>query len=416
MKAFNALEWHIAGRYLRARRREGFISVIAVISFLGIMLGVATLIVVIAVMTGFRTDLLDRILGVNGHAIIQPYSGTFDDRQSLAAQLSSIEGVVLANPVVSGQALFSAKNGVRGVVVRGLAEADMATLPSLANSIVQGAVAGIGEAQGVMIGQRLAQIYGVNVGDDIALIAPRGTVTPFGITPKIQSFKVHSVFHLGLSEYDSSILFMPITTASDFFGIADNGGTIEVTLDNADAVGAVYPDLVRVAGQDAYVLDWRQTNSTLAGALDVERNVMFLILTLILLVAALNIVSGMVMLVRDKGRDIAVLRSMGAKRGMVMRIFFITGASIGVGGTLAGLGLGAVFCAYIEEIRQILIWLTGAELFPADVYFLDQLPAEMRTPDVLRIVGIALTLSFLSTLYPAYRAASLEPVEALRYE
>ncbi len=416
MKAFGALEWAMAGRYLRARRRERFISVIAGISFLGIMLGVATLIVVMAVMTGFRTDLLDRILGVNGHAAIHAHSGTFQNRAALAATLQAQKGVVLATPVVVGQAMLSVKNSVRGVLVRGLPEDKMRRLPGLVRAVEGDALRGITAAGGVAIGRRLAQAHGLKLGDEITLIAARGTITPFGITPKVRRFPIHAIFHLGLSEYDNNILFTSIETATAFFGAHPSGGVIEVTLTKADDIAAARPALTRAAGANHFVQDWRQTNQTLAGALDVERNVMFIILTLILLVAALNIISGMVMLVRDKGRDIAVLRSMGAGRGMIMRIFFLTGASIGVSGTIAGLILGAVVCAQIEEVRQLLIFLTGAELFPADVYFLDKLPADMRFSDVWRIVGMALVLSFLSTLYPAWRAASLQPVEALRYE
>lgn len=416
MRPFNALEWHMAGRYLRARRRESFISIIAAISFLGILLGVATLIVVMAVMTGFRADLLDRILGVNGHILVRSDSGMIADADAVSERLQGVPGVVLATPMVDGQAMLSSGNAVRGVLVRGLPEGKIIDLPSLAGNIKAGTLVGLDTNKGVVIGGRLAQRYGFGVGDTITLIAPRGTATPFGVTPRIKQFPVVAIFNIGLSEYDLNFVFTSHRTASRFFGTLPGQGVIEVSLDDADAVDALAPDLQAELGSGYRLTDWRQTNRTLAGALEVERNVMFLILTLILLVAALNIISGMVMLVRDKGRDIAVLRSMGASRGMIMRVFFLTGASIGVVGTLAGLLTGVVFCAYIEEVRQLLIWVTGAQLFPAEVYFLERMPAQIVPADVVRVVGMALALSFLSTLYPAWRAASLEPVEALRYE
>ena len=416
MKAFNALEWQIAGRYLRARRRESFISVISAISFLGIMLGVATLIVVMAVMTGFRADLLDRILGVNGHAMVRPYSGQFEDRAALAARLQQADGVVLATPVVEGQAMLSTGPNVRGVLVRGLPEDKLQQMTRLSDNIQQGTLAGMSAQKGVAIGGRLAAFAGVQLGDKIALVAPRGAVTPFGTAPRVRQFPVVAIFSIGMSEFDANFVFMPIEAASGFFSIGGQGGSIDVTLDDPDTIDARAEGLRAIIGPQHYIRDWQERNQTLSGALEVERKVMFLILTMILLVASLNIVSGMVMLVRDKGRDIAVLRSIGASRAMVMRIFFITGASIGVLGTLAGLGLGTLFCAYIEEVRQLLIWLTGAELFPAQVYFLEKMPARMMPSDVLQVTLIALGLSFLSTLYPAWRAAALEPVEALRYE
>ena len=416
MKAFNALEWQIAGRYLRARRRESFISVISAISFLGIMLGVGTLIVVMAVMSGFRADLLDRILGVNGHAEIRAYSGQFSDRQSLSDALQTIDGVVLATPMVEGQAMFSSGNTIRGVLVRGMPEDKLKLMPSLANAIEAGALQNMTAQKGVAIGARLAAQANLKIGDKLSLIAPRGAVTPFGVAPRVRQFPVVAIFRIGMSEFDTNFIFMPIAQAEQFFSTLPQAGLIDVTLTDPDMIDARLGDLQAAIGPDHYIADWRQRNQTLSGALEVERNVMFLILTMILLVASLNIVSGMVMLVRDKGRDIAVLRSMGATRGMIMRVFFITGASIGVVGTLAGLGLGTLFCAYIEEIRQMLIYLTGAELFPAQVYFLEEMPARMIASDVVQVLAIALGLSFISTLYPAYRAASLQPVEALRYE
>ena len=413
-KAFNSLEWHIAGRYLRAKRRESFISIIAGISFLGIMLGVATLIVVMAVMTGFRADLLDRILGVNGHATIRPYETRFIDREVLAAQLQKLEGVVMATPLVDGQAMLSSGDAARGVLLRGVPVEKLQALPSLKDNVIDGSLAALAQPKTIAVGARLAERYGFKVGQKISLISPHGTVTPFGTAPRLRQFKLVAIFRVGLSEYDLNFTFASIETASSFFGFGPHQGAIDVIIDDPDLINKRVPQLRAAAGDDTYLTDWKQSNRTLAGALEVERNVMFLILTMILLVAALNIISGLIMLVRDKGRDIAVLRSMGASRGTVMRIFFITGASIGVVGTLAGLAAGVLFSTYIEEIRQFLIWSTGANLFPAEIYFLERMPARILPADVLQIALMALALSFLSTLYPAWRAASMEPVELLR--
>ena len=415
-KAFSSLEWHIAGRYLRTKRRESFISIITGISFLGIMLGVATLIVVMAVMNGFRADLLDRILGVNGHATIRPYETRFIDRDVLAEQLQKVEGVVLATPLVDGQAMLSSGDAARGVLLRGLPVEKLQALPSLKDNVIDGSLAALAQPKTIAVGARLAERYGFKVGQKISLISPRGTVTPFGTAPRLRQFKLVAIFRVGLSEYDLNFTFASIETASSFFGFGAHQGAIDVLIDDPDLIDMRAPQLRAAAGDDTYLTDWKQTNRTLAGALEVERNVMFIILTMILLVAALNIVSGLVMLVRDKGRDIAVLRSMGASRGMVLRIFFITGASIGVVGTLAGLIAGILLSTYVEEIRQFLIWTTGANLFPAEIYFLERMPSRILLQDVVQIALMALTLSFLSTLYPAWRAASQEPVELLRNE
>lgn len=415
-RAFSPLEWHIAGRYLRTKRRESFISIIAGISFLGIMLGVAVLIVVMAVMTGFRADLLERILGVNGHASIRPYETRFIDREALTARLQAVDGVVLATPLVDGQAMLSSGDAARGVLLRGLPVDKLQQLPSLKGNVQEGSFEDLRRPNSIAVGARLAERYGFKLGQKISLISPRGTVTPFGTAPRLKQFTLVAIFRVGLSEYDLNFTFSSIETASGFFGFGPHQGAIDIILDDPDSIDARAAALRTAAGAENYLTDWKQANSTLAGALEVERNVMFIILTMILLVAALNIVSGLIMLVRDKGRDIAVLRSMGASRGMVLRIFFITGASIGVLGTLAGLLAGVLLSAYIEEIRQVLIWATGANLFPAEIYFLERMPARILPRDVMQVALMALTLSFLSTLYPAWRAASQEPVELLRNE
>jgi lipoprotein-releasing system permease protein len=415
-RPFSPFEWMLSLRYLRARRKEGFISVIAGFSFLGIMLGVATLIIVMAVMNGFRHELLDKILGLNGHLLIQPLEKPLTDWADVSARLDKAPGIKLAAPIVEGQALASSPFNAGGVLVRGIRLQDLEKLPSIANNIKQGSLQGFDSGQGVVIGRRLADQLSLRSGDNITLVAPRGAVTPMGTTPRIKIYKIAAVFEIGMSEYDSAMVFMPLPESQAYFNRAGDVTAIEVYTDNPDRV-----DVYRKAVQDAaerpiFIIDWRQRNATFFNALQVERNVMFLILTLIVLVAALNIVSGLIMLVKDKGQDIAILRTMGATQGAVMRVFLITGASIGVVGTLVGFLLGVIICLNIENIRQFLSWLTNTELFSPELYFLSHLPADMDTAETSAVVVMALVLSFLATLYPSWRAARLDPVEALRYE
>ena len=415
-RPFSPFEWMLSLRYLRARRKEGFISVIAGFSFLGIMLGVATLIIVMAVMNGFRKELLEKILGLNGHLLIQPLEKPLTDWEEVAARISGVKGIRLAAPIVEGQALASSPFNAGGVLVRGIRLKDLEGLPSIINNIKQGTLDGFDEGQGVVIGRRLADQLSLRAGDNITLVAPRGAVTPMGTTPRIKVYKIAAVFEIGMSEYDNAFVFMPLKEAQAYFNRAGDVTAIEVYIDDPDRV-----DRYRKAVQDAaqrpiFMIDWRQRNATFFNALQVERNVMFLILTLIVLVAALNIVSGLIMLVKDKGQDIAILRSMGATQGAILRVFLITGASIGVVGTLVGFLLGVVVCLNIESIRQFLSWLTNTELFSPELYFLSHLPADMNAAETSAVVVMALVLSFLATLYPSWRAARLDPVEALRYE
>jgi lipoprotein-releasing system permease protein len=403
-------------RYLRARRKEGFISVIAGFSFLGIMLGVATLIIVMAVMNGFRQELLDKILGLNGHLLVQPLERPLTDWQDVAARIAKVQGIRLAAPIVEGQALASSPFNASGVLVRGLRADDLKKLGSIANNIKQGTLEGFDDGQGVAIGKRLADQLSLRSGDMITLVSPRGAVTPMGTTPRIKAYKVAAVFEIGMSEYDSAIVIMPLKEAQTYFNRAGDVTAIEVYTDNPDQIDK-YRKLVQDAAQrPIFMVDWRQRNATFFNALQVERNVMFLILMLIVLVAALNIVSGLIMLVKDKGADIAILRTMGTTQYSIMRIFFITGAAIGVVGTLMGLLVGMLVCLNIEDIRQFISWLTNTELFSPELYFLSRLPADMDVGETVAVVLMALTLSFLATLYPSWRAARLDPVEALRYE
>jgi len=415
-RPFAPFEWMLSLRYLRARRKEGFISVIAGFSFLGIMLGVATLIIVMAVMNGFRKELLDKILGLNGHLLIQPLESPLTDWEEVAARISGVGGVRLAAPIVEGQALASSPFNAGGVLVRGIRSADLMKLPSIANNIKQGTLEGFDEGQGIVIGRRLADQLSVRAGDNLTLVAPKGAVTPMGTTPRIKIYKIAAVFEIGMSEYDAAFVFMPLKEAQSYFNRSGDVTAIEVYTDNPDKIDSFRKAISEAAGRPIFIVDWRQRNATFFNALQVERNVMFLILTLIVLVAALNIVSGLIMLVKDKGQDIAILRTMGATQGAITRIFLITGASIGFTGTIMGFLLGLVVCRNIESIRQFLSWLTSTELFSPELYFLSRLPADLDVGETTAVVVMALTLSLLATLYPSWRAARLDPVEALRYE
>jgi lipoprotein-releasing system permease protein len=415
-RPFSTFEWMLSLRYLRSRRKEGFISVIAGFSFLGITLGVMTLIIVMAVMNGFRKELLDKILGLNGHLLVNALQQPLNDWDVVAQRISQVPGIRVAAPIVEGQALASSPNNSSGVLVRGIRAADLAKLPSIANNVKQGTLEGFDTGQGLAIGRRMSDQLGARAGDNITLVAPRGAVTPMGTTPRIKTYKVAAVFEIGMSEYDSSIAFMPLAEAQLYFNRGDEVSAIEVYTNNPDRIVAFRQLVSEAAQRPIFMIDWRQRNATFFNALQVERNVMFLILTLIILVAALNIISGLIMLVKDKGGDIAIMRTMGATQGSVMRIFLITGASIGVVGTLAGFLLGLIVCLNVESIRQFLSWMTRTELFSPELYFLSRLPAEMDPGETTAVVVMALTLSLFATLYPSWRAARLDPVEALRYE
>ena len=415
-RPFAPFEWMLSLRYLRARRREGFISVIAGFSFLGIMLGVATLIIVMAVMNGFRQELLSKILGLNGHLLIQPLESPLTDYAAVADRISKVDGVYLAAPLVDGQALASSPFNASGVVVRGMLGADLSKLSQISSNIKQGTLDGFDNGQGLAIGRRLAEQLSVRAGDNITLVSPRGAVTPMGTTPRIKAYKIAAVFEIGMSEYDSAFVFMPLSEAQAYFNRAGDVTAIEIYTDDPDHIDRFRQPVTDAAARPIYMIDWRQRNATFFNALQVERNVMFLILTLIVLVAALNIVSGLIMLVKDKSSDIAILRTMGATQGAMMRVFLITGASIGVVGTFVGFLLGTVVCLNIEEIRRFLSWLTNTELFSPELYFLSKLPADMNLKETLAVLVMALGLSLLATLYPSWRAARLDPVEALRYE
>ena len=412
---FNAFERMVAFRYLRARRQEGFVSVIAIFSLLGIALGVATLIIVMSVMNGFRAELIGRILGLNGHLAIYGETARLADFDAAAARVRQVSGVVSATPLIEGQVMATADAGASGALVRGIRPEDIRERALIAGNIVAGSLAEFGD-DGVAVGLRLAHRLGIGVGGRVTLIAPEGTDTAFGTMPRLKTYRVAALFNVGFYEYDNSYIYVPLHSAQAFFRMPGAVSDLEVFVEDADRAQRIGRQIAAALGGRVRIVDWQQANSTIVNAVEIERNVMFLILTLIILVASFNIISGMIMLVKDKGRDIAILRTMGASRGMILRIFMLSGASIGLVGTVAGFALGVAFTQNIEAIRQFLQDLLQVKLFAAEIYFFTRIPAQLDRGEVATVVAMALALSFLATLYPSWRAARLDPVEGLRYE
>lgn len=414
---FSSYEWMIAFRYMLPNRKQMFTSVISIISLIGIMLGVFALIVVMAVMNGFRTELLDRILGMNGHLVIQAIDSDFTDYNTLIPRIEGVDGVKFALPVIEGQAMAQGEAaGGTGALVRGLRKQDLDKLTTVTKNIKSGSLDDFDKQDGVAIGSGMAEKLGLSVGSDIRIVTPDGDVTPFGVTPRVKAYKVAAIFTVGMSEYDTIFVFMPLKEAQAFFNLGNKVQSLEIFLNDPDAVDKISPEIEKAVGRQVYSIDWRSRNQAFFSALQVERNVMFFILSLIVLVAALNIISGLIMLVKDKGHDIAILRTMGAKQSAVMRIFIMTGMVIGVIGTVLGLLLGVLTCENIGHIQDFISWLFNVDVFNPQLYFLTKLPARLEWGQTLIVVFMALFLSFLATLIPAWRAAKLDPVQALRYE
>ena len=411
------VERFLAFRYLRARRAEGFISVIAWFSFLGITLGVATLIIVMSVMNGFRAELIDRILGLNGHIGVFTSDGRpLEEYDKVSFRLSEIPTIVAATPQVQGQVMVTSPRNALGGVVRGVIWSDLAARKPLWDSLSQQAISAFRDQGGLLIGETMAFRLGVKPGDKISLLSAKGRTTAFGSVPTRRSYTIAGLFEVGMHEYDSSFIFMPLSSAQSFFTLPDAVTGIELYSSSPLQIERVSAAVRAQLGQSYRLFDWQEKNRTFINALQVERNVMFVILTLIILVAAFNIVSSMIMLVRSKNADIAVLRSMGASSASVMRVFLVTGASIGSIGTLSGTGLGLIICWNIDSIKQFIERLADTSLFPAEIYYLSKLPAVVDISEVMAVVGMALVLSFVASLYPAWRAASISPAEVLRYE
>jgi len=415
---FNAFERAVAGRYLRARRGERFVSVIAIFSLIGIALGVATLIIVMAVMSGFKDDLLGRILGLNGHlGVYAARSAGLTDYQADVHKIEALPGVVSATPVVEGQVLLSANGENSGGLVRGITQADLKKLPSIASNIRAGSLNDFTGDNVIAVGLTLAERFGLEVGSKITLLSPNGAVTAFGTIPRVKAYRIVAIFQAGMNEYDSTFTFVPLQAAQIYFQKPDAATQIEVMVQNPSRVAVVNAEIRNaLSGEPVRVIDWTQSNDSFFAAVQVEQNVMFLILTLIILVAAFNVISSLIMMVKDKTRDIAVLRTLGAGRGAIMRIFLMCGASVGITGTFVGTVLGVVFCWNIEQIRLLLQSATGTTLFDPTVYYLEHLPAKLDPATVTQVVVMALVLSLLATLYPSWRAARTDPVEALRSE
>ncbi len=415
---FGSLERSIAWRYLRARREEGFISVIAFLSLLGIMLGVATLIIVMSVMNGFRAELIDKIVGVNSHITVLPQGRKLNDYERVSDAIERIPGVTRAAPVVEAQVFASSPAGGSGAIVRGLRPADMLTLDgvSVEPERSRGSLNSFASGRGVAIGEGVARRLGMAVGDSVKLISPRGASRPFGVVPRSRSYDVIYIFKTGMFGYDDAMMFLPLSEAQNFFNRAETADAVEVTVATPDKLDGYAVDIEAAVDAPVTVTDWKQANSGIIGALKTEATVMFVILSLLILLAALIIISGLVMLVKEKGRGIAILRTMGLSRGSVTRIFFLAGATIGVVGTIMGVGLGVAFTLNIQEIKAGVELVLGVKLFPENVYGLSSLPARLLLEDVILTVSVALGVSFLATIYPAWRAARLDPVEALRYE
>jgi lipoprotein-releasing system permease protein len=416
---FGPFERMVAGRYLRARKGERFVSIIAIFSLVGIALGVATLIVVTSVMSGFQVELVSRILGVNGHITVEAYAGQkLDDYQPLVAKVRGLPEVASATPVLDGQALLSTDGGgARGGLVRGISLDDLRALHPISDHIEAGSLDGFAGDDAIVVGVGLANTYRLRIGGSLTVISPDGAATAFGTIPRVRAYKVVAIFDAGLNDYNSSVVFLPLPAAQVFFQKPAAVTGIEIRLADADQVNIVGRELAPLLrGRPVYARDWRHANDTIIGVLQVQKDTMFIVLGMIVLVAAFNVVSSLIMLVKDKRSDIAVLRTIGASSFAIMRIFLMCGAFVGVSGTLIGTVIGVVFCRNIVAVQHFVEQVTGGRVFDASVFMLTELPNSVDWGDVGRVVGLGLILSLLATLYPSWRAARTDPVEALRHE
>ena len=411
------LEWWISKRYLKPKGKEGFFSVITLVSFLGIASGVAVLVVVMSVMNGFRTELINKIVGLNGHILIHPLDNEgIKDVESINEILNSIDGIEKTVPMIESQLLAMGESQSLGVLIRGISSKDIDKIDIVSSNIILGDKNNLANGQ-VIIGSRLASSLSLSLGSNMTLISPRGISSPFGTIPRSYSYDVGAIFEIGMTDYDSSIVFQNIETLRQLLNLGDVVGVIEVFVDNPDK-SLHYKDLIDNELRDYRVFsrDWRETNSTLKQVLTVERNVMFLILSLILVIAGLNIISGLIILVKDRSREISILRAMGMRKISIARIFVYTGAKIGIFATFTGLLIGILFSIYIDEIRLAISSILNVTLFSPEVYFLIQMPSEILISEVITIAIMSLSLSIISTIYPAYRSISKDPAEALRNE
>ena len=407
----------IAFRYIKSRRVEGFISISAWFSLLGIMLGVATLIVVMSVMNGFRTELVDRILGINGHLIIYSKNErTIPNYTKIINKILDTPNVVAVTAHLEGQALAKNKNSISGVIIRGSNWSDLAAKKLLWKSLNQSTISNFKNKQNIIMGYRLGQKLNLKVGDFVSLISPNGMETALGVLPVNQNFKIGGFFDIGMYEYDNNFIFIPWKKAELFLSTNNVAHGIEVFLKDQKLTSSVNLQLQSKLNKNLIVIDWKKRNSSFMNALAVEKNVMFVILTLIILVAAFNIISSMIMLVQTKKADIALMRTMGASQYLIIKVFMLTGSIIGFLGTFVGVLLGVFVSMNIEKIRQLITSMFGQELFSAEIYFLSKLPSNININEVLIVICISIFLTLLASIFPAWKASKISPAEALRYE
>ena len=414
---FNETERTIAIRYIKSRRVEGFISVSAWFSLIGIVLGVATLIVVMSVMNGFRTELVNRILGINGHLIVYKKNGlSIENYHKIVNQISDTQNVIAVTPYLEGQALAKTKNSVSGIIIRGTKWSDLPAKKLLWKSLDKATIENFKIKQNVILGYRLAQRLNLSVGDYISLISPNVMETAIGVLPIKQNFMVGGFFDIGMYEYDNNFIFIPWEKAEKFLSTKQIAHGIEIFLQNPKTTQNVHSDLNTKLDESFTIIDWKKRNSSFMNALDVEKNVMFVILTLIILVATFNIISSMIMLVQTKKSDIALMRTMGASKYLIIRIFMLTGSIIGILGTIIGAILGIIVSINIETIRNFISTFFEKELFSPQIYFLSTLPSNINFNEVFVVMGLSVSLTLLASMFPAWKASKISPAEALRYE